>query len=208
MRLRAGLPVCLLLLQHSVNSETKPRDWVLSFSDEFDGSALDLAKWSPRGNPAALTVSGGMLHITAPGVATTYGLFAQAFGRFEIRCHIPAGLRTSFALLPIPTGTLPGIDVFRANAPPAVVFGNHWGTEQTERSFSDTFSLGEGFHTISMEWDRETIRWFVDGKQKFGSADGVPRQAMYLQLDVAAQRGAKTAATFDVDYIRVYKIAP
>jgi hypothetical protein len=180
---------------------------VLSFSDEFDGTTLDLMKWSPRGNPASAAVSGGMAHITAPGVATTYGLFAQAFGRFEIRCRIPSGLRTSFLLLPVPSGTLPGIDVFRANAPPAVLLGNHWGTEQTERSFSDTFTFGDSFHTIAMEWDRDSIRWFVDGKQRFGSADGVPRQSMYLQLEVSAPRGAKASATFDVDYVRVYKIA-
>jgi beta-glucanase (GH16 family) len=122
--------------------------------------------------PEALTISGGQLHIGArhlaadeagvrydgkereyvSGVISTFGIFSQTYGRFEIRCRIPAGrgLRAGFLLLPTPSGTLPAIDVFETVGSPAskVFFANHWGTEQTERSFGDSFTgpdLSAGF---------------------------------------------------------------
>jgi len=180
-------------------------NWVLTFSDEFDGKELNLARWSPHAPfarvPGVFEVSGGQLHL-ASGVISTYGVFAQMYGRYEIRCRIPSGrgLRATFELMPVPQGDLPRIEIFQAagNTPTKISFANRWGTEQTERSFFDSFAvsdLSEGFHTIAMEWERDHIIWSVDGKDKFQSADGVPRQQMYLQLD----------GSFDIDYIRVYQ---
>ena len=192
-------------------------NWVLTFSDEFDGKNLDLARWSPH-EPFAqsglqvreeLDVSGGQLHIKA-GVVSTYGVFAQTYGRFEIRCRIPAGrgLQAAFQLLPVPQGDLPRIEVFRAagNTPSKISFANRWGTEQTERSFFDSFTvtdLSAGFHTIAVEWEQDHIMWSVDGKEKFQSADGVPHQQMYLHLNLAAKDAA--TGSFDIDYVRVYQ---
>ena len=127
---------------------------------------------------------------TSQASSAPIGTFAQTYGRFEIRCRVPAGrgLRAGFWLLPVPLGPLPEIDVFEtAGSPPSkVFFANRWGTEQTERSFGDSFTgpdLSSGFHIIAIEWDRDRITWFVDGKEKFQSVDGVPRQA-----DVHADR--------------------
>jgi beta-glucanase (GH16 family) len=118
----------------------------------------------------------------------------------------------------VPLGPLPEIDVFEAvGLPPSkVYFANHWGTEQTERSFGDSFTgpdLSNGLHTLAIEWDREKISWFIDGKEKFRSVDGVPRQPMYLLIDLAvggrlarSPDGSTTLpASFDVDYVRVYQ---
>jgi beta-glucanase (GH16 family) len=190
--------------------------------------------------PEAVSVSGGQLHIVArrsavnqipvrydgkdreyvSGIISTYGRFAQTYGRFEIRCRVPAGrgLRAGFWLLPVPLGPLPEIDVFEsAGSPPSkVFFANRWGTEQTERSFGDSFTgpdLSSGFHIIAVEWDRDRITWFIDGKEKFQSVDGIPRQQMYMLIDlavggrIARSPDASTAlpASFDIDYIRVYQ---
>jgi beta-glucanase (GH16 family) len=191
--------------------------------------------------PEALHLSGGQLHIVAQrapvnqvpvrydgkdreyisGIISTFGTFSQTYGRFEIRCRIPAGrgLRPGFLLLPVPVGTLPEIDVFEAvgNPPSKVFFANRWGTEQTERSFGDSFTgpdLSAGFHTLAIEWEPERITWFVDGKEKFQSVDGIPRQPMYLLIDLAV--GGRLArspdastilpASFDIDYIRVWRL--
>ncbi len=195
-----------------------------------------LQAWSPE----AVTVSGGQLHIVArrttsdearvkydgrereymSGIITTFGLFEQTFGRFEIRFRAPTGrgLRPGFLLLPVPSGTLPEIDVFETNgsAPSKVFFANRWGTEQTERSFADSFSvadLSNGFHTVTMDWERDRITWSVDGRKIFECADGVPHQRMYLSIDLAvggrlAQAPDNTTslpASFDIDYVRVYR---
>ncbi len=211
---------CLLL-----SAQKGAPSWNLTFSDEFNGPELDLAKWVPHEpmasaqvyEPGWVEVSGGQLHITAhpgkPNMVTTFGIFAQTYGRFEVRCRIPAGrgLRSRFRLLPVPLGPLPEIDVFETegSAPAKVFFGNKWGTEQTERSFGDSFAapdLSAAFHVIAVEWDPDRIAWFVDGKKRFESVDGVPRQAMFPALDLAAAGSTGLSpASFDVDYIRVYQ---
>jgi hypothetical protein len=190
---------------------------VPSFADEFNAPQLDLARWvphdpqdrlnnDPSSRPASdLRISGGQLHIPPGSAVSTFGIFAQTYGRFEIRAKAPAarGLRARFRLMPVPSGPLPAIDVFEASAAPSkIFFANHWGTEQTERSFSESSDLSPGFHTIAVDWTRDHISWLIDGKEKFRSIDGIPHQPMYLLLDLA---GAGAAAdTFDVDYVRVY----
>lgn len=227
--------------------QPEPAAWELTFSDEFDGP-LDLGKWilhDPPGTararelqgyaPEAAQVWGGQLHLTASrgavrydgrdreyvsGVVSTFGIFSQAYGRFEIRCRIPAGagLAPGFRLLPVPLAALPEIDGLLASGgePTKVRFANHWGSEQTTRSFYDAYpapDLSAGFHTIALEWDKGKIVWFVDGKETMRSSDGVPQQAMFLVLDLAvggAVAGApnkqtQLPATFDIDYVRVWK---
>ncbi len=193
--------------------------------------------------PESVSVSAGRLHLIAQrtdetkpvrydgkdreyvsGAVTTFGTFAQTYGRFEIRCRIPAGrgLHSSFALYPVALGPLPKIEIFdvAGSAPATVSVANHWGTEQTERSFGDSFpgpDLSAGLHTVAIEWDADRISWFVDGKETFQSVEGVPRQPMFLLLDLTVGGGTGSVSTrfpdestvfpasLDVDYIRVYK---
>lgn len=219
---RSRIKTLLLLLSFSplLLAQNENGNWVLTFDDEFNGAELDLSRWVPHDPggqqsrphaPEAVAVSGGQLHIPVSGVVSTFGTFSQTFGRFEIRCRVPAGrgLRSRFQLLPLPLGPLPRIEVFQTtgSAPSKVFFANRWGTEQTERSFGDSFTgpdLSAGFHILSIEWDRDKITWFIDGKEKFQSVDGVPRQPMYLQIDLAAG-SPNESASFDIDYIRIYQ---
>lgn len=198
-----------------------------------------LQAWTPD----SVSVSGGQLHLVArrasettpvrydgknreyaSGIVTTFGTFAQTYGRVEIRCKIPAGrgLRPGVALYPVPLAPLPKIQVFQVsgNSPASISFANHWGSEQTERSFGDSFpgpDLSAGFHTISVEWDPAKIAWFLDGKETLRSLDGMPRQQMFLLLELAVGGGTGNLetrfpdettpfpASFDIDYVRVYK---
>jgi beta-glucanase (GH16 family) len=174
----------------------------LTFSDEFNGTDVDLAKWVPHdplaagGSPNVAAVAGGELHLKQGQAVTTFGLFSQVYGRFEIRCRLPLarGTRARFRLLPVPLAPLPAIDVFAAEGT-KVWFGNYWGTEQTERSFGDSFDLPPaGLHVFAIEWDRTKITWSMDGKDKLHSVDGVPSLPMFLQLE----------GPMDVDYIHVF----
>jgi hypothetical protein len=182
----------------------------VSFFDEFDGSELNLAKWIPHGMKTLVgaaglpVVGGGQIHLRPGQTLTTFGLFSQRYGKFEIRLRWPMGkgVRARFRLMPIPLAPLPAIDVFTAEGA-KISFGNYWGTEQTEHSFGDSFDgPAAGLHTVAIEWDRASITWSVDGKERFRSTDGVPQQPMFLLLE--AEGDGAGSETVDVDYIHVY----
>jgi beta-glucanase (GH16 family) len=244
------LPLLGSLCPSAVCLGEKPaaEGWILTFDEPFDGTQLSFPRWAPHDPaghernreaqayvPEGIEVSDGMAHLVArraharydgrereftSGMMTTYGSFAQMYGRFEIRCRIPAGLglEPKFWLLPVPSGELPSIDIFDAlgSEPSKALFGNRWGDEKTERSYSGAYSVGDlsaGFHTIAIEWDEQKIVWFVDGQERFRSVSGVPHQPMYLaaSLSVGGVRAKypdeKTVfpAAFDIDYIRVFQ---
>jgi beta-glucanase (GH16 family) len=126
------------------------------------------------------------------------------------------GLEPKFWLLPL-TGEIPEIDVFDAvgSEPGKALFGNKWGDEKTERSYSGSYPVGDlsaDFHVVAIEWDAEKIVWFVDGKERFRSVDGVPHQPMYLAISLAIgglqarypDEDTKFPAAFDIDYVRVF----
>ena len=170
----------------------------LSFSDDFNGSQLDLTKWAPHdpwaaaATPDIPAVAGGQLHLRQGQTISTFGLFSQQYGRIEVRLRMPGG-KGRFRLLPVPLDHLPAIDVFAFDGP-KVSFGNFWGTEQTERSFADTFDAPvSGMHVFSAEWEPGKITWAIDGKERMHSTDGVPAQPMFLLLE----------GPLDVDYIRI-----
>lgn len=115
--------------------------WELTFSDEFDGDALDRTKWNPfdpwktERNAElqayvsnAFEVKDGTLRIEidrkkafydnkvrdyTSGMMTTLGKFSQRYGRFEIRCRVPKGhgLWPAFWMLPDPLSWPPEIDI-------------------------------------------------------------------------------------------------
>lgn len=213
--------------------------WTLKFNEEFDQAALDYSKWlvHPPANlipdglqtwsPDAIELFADQAHIVArksdsgytSGFLTTFGTFAQTYGRFEVRFHMPAGrgLEPLFQLLPIPNGDVPSIDVMNATGgdPRKALFTNRWLEGNVDRDYSGSYQvddLSKGFHIVAVEWDEEKIIWTVDGNERFQSFEGVPHQPMYLAVSLAVgtpkagEPDAQTRfpAAFDIDYIRVF----
>lgn len=226
-----------------------PAGWKLVFHDEFDGEALDLAKWNPRDPeqrernhelqayvPDAFRVGGGVLRIVAErrqatydgkprdftsGMMTTTGRFAQAFGRFEVRCRIPAGkgLWPAAWLLPEPFSWPPEIDILETlgHEPTVAHFTHHWrdagGTHVSDGGRWSGPDLSADFHVYAVDWSPGRIVWSLDGQERFRSEQSVPQVPMFLLLNLAVGGdwpGAPDDRTpfpssFDVDYVRVYR---
>jgi beta-glucanase (GH16 family) len=247
---RACFALAALLAVAGVFGQSRDESWVLTFDEEFEGNELSFPRWAPHDPwghernregqayvPEAIEVKDGVARLVArrarasydgrpreftSGMITTYGSFAQTYGRFEIRCRVAAGqgLESKFWLLPAPSGEVPAIDIVDVvgSEPAKALFGNRWGDERTERSYSGSGAvpdLSGAFHTIAIEWDEKRIIWSVDGKQTFESVSGVPHQAMYLVANLAVggltarypDPAARFPAEFDIDYIRVYQLA-
>ncbi len=139
--------------------------------------------------------------MTSPSALSTFGLFAQPYGRFEIRFRTGAETRARFRLLPVPPAPLPAITVFEVTGESnKISVANSWGTPQTERTYGDVFpvpDLTARFHTVTVVWERDRIAWTLDGKEKLVSTEGVSSLPAFLLIDLAS-------GTLDIDYIRVW----
>jgi beta-glucanase (GH16 family) len=127
-------------------------DWVLSWSDEFDGAALDTSKWTvqDKGMPAMAAtrpdevwVENGYLrlrtqrrdyggkHFTT-GQVHSWGKFSLLHGRIEVRARLPVGngLWSAHWLMPQDGTWPPEIDIIEAygDRPNTVYLSNHWLT--------------------------------------------------------------------------------
>ncbi len=93
-----------------------------------------------------------------------------------------------------------------------------WAFDVTTTVLADGQLPGEAFHEYVMEWEKDEIRWYIDGLlTKTWTANDtdsfMPREAMYLILNVVVGGDwaqAPTASSIwpqyaDFDYVRVYQ---
>lgn len=132
---------------------------------------------------ANATVSGGFLTITArqqtvggqpytSSKLTTAGHFTPTYGRIEARMKLPMvqGTWPAFWMLgnSITTGTpwaaCGEIDIMEhVNTSNTILGTMHWdpGSGHVQYGSSTTTTPGD-FHTYAVEWDNQSIRWYVD----------------------------------------------
>ncbi len=165
----------------------------------------------------------------------TQGTFAETYGRFEARIKVPQGqgLWPAFWML--------GTDITSAGWPacgeidimenigrePAVVHGTIHGPGYSGgSSLGAAFSLPAGrfaddFHVFAVEWERDALRWYVDGQLYLTRTPAnlpagtrwVFDHPFFLILNVAVGGpwpGPPDATTIFpqrmlVDYVRVYR---
>lgn len=246
--------------------------WSLIWADEFNGTSLDAANWSPDigtgcpdlcgwGNNELqyyrsqnVAVTGGNLVLTAraesfgganytSGKVTTRGKRSFLYGRIEMRAKLPTGGGMWPAFWMMPQSDVYGgwaasgeLDIMEsANGTTSVGGALHYGgTYPANTSTSTSYSLGganfaDAFHVYAVEWEPDTIRWYVDGvlfmtrtsAQWYSSAaPGNARapfdQPFYILLN-AAVGGWYTGCTssscvtasfpqqYLIDYVRVYE---
>ncbi|QOJ00513.1 MAG: glycoside hydrolase family 16 protein [Phycisphaeraceae bacterium] len=190
-------------------------DWRLTWADEFDGHALDPAKWRALNiawpyngeaqfyRPQNVAVANGLLTITSnnqpfggrpytSGRIETLHRFAQRFGRFEFRAQLPSGqgLWPALWLLPAADVWPPEIDVIEllGHEPTRVYFTNHWGTPQDPRSFGTSWAgpdFSQDFHTFALEWWPDRLDFFVDNALRSTHRINIPRDPFFIIVNTA-----------------------
>jgi beta-glucanase (GH16 family) len=185
----------------SNNAPPPTSNWILTWSDEFDGTSLDTVKWITtypdgyRTNNDELewymddaeyhVVSNGTLKLVAKNVQTnsgypytsgmicSYEKFQQAYGRFETRMKLPAGrgLWPAFWLVPYPLQWPPEIDVMEN-------LGNDTHTIYMTNHYSANYPYGGEPYGGS-----EGISYYGPyGGEPYGGSEGIS----YYGLDYSA----------------------
>ncbi len=198
------------------------------------------------GRPENLFLEDGKLHIVAhredyEGMRYTSARIRTKnkgdwqFGRIEVRAKLPEGQGIWPAIWMLPTDELFGgwpksgeIDIMEmVGHEPETIHGTvHYGPDWPEnRHTGEPYTLEEGtfaddFHTFSIEWEQNEIRWFVDGEHYFSvtPSDLQPHNypfnaRFHLLINLAAggnwpgnpDETTEFPQTLTVDYVRVYQ---
>lgn len=197
--------------------ETPPGGpWQLTFDEQFDGAALDGARWVQYEgaqnaedlnyfSPEDVQVDGGILRVglqrreaggkpfTSGGMGT-HGKFNQAFGRWEVRAKAPrgTGLAPYVALWPDGPGAgwPPEVDLFGCPAEPRTeaVFASISGAVEAPvtQELSAEVDCAGDFHTYAVEWTPDALRWFVDGVEQGAVTEDVPTGPMAVAMGLTA----------------------
>ena len=207
----------------------------LVFEDDFNGTTLNTANWSPynsagnAGNglrrPSALSLDGdGHLVITADMIngqivsGAMSNRLNYTYGLFEFR------VRTD----PDPTGTMSGVvltwpeserwpedgenDIYETNEAvntrwPFFSFVHY--TSSNKQYYFRHDADGAQWHTMAMDWTADAIKIYRDGVLVWTLDDkaAIPDVAHHLciQLDAKATRTLTTPVRMYIDEVRIYQ---
>jgi beta-glucanase (GH16 family) len=184
--------------------------------------------------PGNVSVHDGLLSLTArrerafgdgtwwsytSGMVTTQRSYSFLYGRIDIRARTPEGQGLWPALWLVQYGQWPPeIDIVeRVSLDPSTYFNVWWGTSSNYHDQPGQFldpGAGDGWRVYSLEWSASALVWSVDGVEHYRyEGPDVPHVAMYPILNLAVGGewpGAPDATTplpasFDIDYVRVYR---
>jgi len=153
------------------------------------------------------------------GCITSELTFWRTYGYYEMRARLPQGkgFFPAFWLLPKRVAWPPEIDVFEASgARPDDV---HVGVIPPEGKGSDAWIKGitgiaDGFHAYGLAWGRESLVWFLDGREIWRQQNAI-HEDMYVLANLAIgnrdpnfipdpDASTPFPGRLEIDYIRVY----
>ena len=93
------------------------------------------------------------------------------YGRFEAKIKVSStkGILSAFWMTPVDGTWPPEIDIVEVlgHDPFTAYFTNHYGVQSSHKmnngKFTSRDDLSKDFHIYSVEWDKDSIRWFIDG---------------------------------------------
>lgn len=215
-----------------------PPEWKLVWSDEFEKQNLNIECWTEVDRrycynnelqcylPKNSYIKDDCLYLTAikenrdgkeytsAMVDTGYKLSFR-YGRIEARIKLPKGkgMFPAFWILTYDGGY--EIDVMEMiGGEPNTIYGtNHYesgGSKKTSGYITN--DTPDEFHTYAVEWEKDCIRWYMDGKLYHTSKKGVPQDDMYIVLNLAVggnwpgepDEAVSFPCSMAVDYLRIY----
>lgn len=160
------------------------------------------------------------------GMIGTAGKFEPRFGYFECRLkmHRQIGYWSAFWLQSPTvsrvgdsrrTGTEVDIYEYLGNRPDVLHLNLHWDGYGKDHKHAGTKrkipGVGEGFHTIGLQWTPTEYVFFCDGKEIWRTTKGISHRSEYMILSCEVAKWAGDIAKADLpeavvfDYVRVYQ---
>ena len=186
------------------------REWYLPSQVHVENGTLALAaQRTPtegtdvNGNPKMYTCRSGMV-TTYPGVHFKYG-FVQVVARLPFG----QGLWPAIWLIPSDGSWPPEIDVVEHwDTQPTASATLHTGKQNRQQRGTVSFpDADQGWHTYTLYWTQSRISVYYDRTLAFTTATSIPRQAMYLLLDLADENNSpgSCAGTMYVKSVNVWE---
>jgi beta-glucanase (GH16 family) len=195
------------------------QEWYLPSQAQVSGGALHLV--ASREATSGVDVNGNpQLYPWRSGVVTTFRSYAFTYGYVAVRARVPkgAGLWTTLWLLPQDKSGPPEVDI-------AEIFGwdpmtlnttyHRPGDTSTSGSPSratSTTDLSAAFHDYALDWEPNSLTWYLDGKPVF-HLNTSPSQPMYFLanlavadlLGVAPNALTPSPASLDIQNVAIYQ---
>ena len=190
-------------------------------------------------SPDNVAVSDGKLHLTArlenlKDLPAGYHTFTTAavksralvkYGYFEIKCRpMKSKASSAFWFYDITKEEWTEIDVFEicgagdkwkntynmnAHVFHTPAEGTHWSKGDTWKA---PFDFADGFHVYALEWDKEVIKWWVDGKVVRKLKNTHWHQPLNMNFDSETMpewfglpEKESLPSTFSIEYVRSWK---
>jgi len=168
--------------------------------------------------------SGGWVPSYTSGILTSYDEFKFVQGYAEIRAKLPSGGGLWPALWLLNgyyVGPQPEIDIMemRGELPAEIHHSYHYFDDIGQLvSNASTHTKASGdyssdFHNYAVEWDRDYIKWYIDGEVTHTlNTSESSKQLMYVLLNLAVGGNfvgpinANFPTQMEIDYVRVYQL--
>lgn len=229
----------LKVVEQTPEKPLEPIGWDLVWSDEFDAPLLSMEYWTEmeRKNsynkelqfysPANSYIEDGCLILTAKresiegkkyssGMVDTDQKLEMLYGRIEASISLPVckGILPAFWMT-TDTGNYELDIVEMVGSEPGTVYGvyHHKVKGRNKKSFGHTgITNPDAFHLYALEWDKDEVRWYVDGEQYYSIRKDIPDEPLYILFTLAVggvwpgkpSNKVKFPVSMKIDYIRVY----
>ena len=190
--------------------------WYVPSQIQVDGDALHLvaSKDPTRGKAQD---GSGKTYPWRSGMVTTYRSLQFTYGLVEVDARIPRGdgLWTTLWLLPQDQSFPPEIDIAEVYGVDTKQLSVVYHAAPSGRSFKtvDTDDLSTSFHRYAVDWEPDSITWYLDGRPVYEYRGRTPAQPMYFLANLAVANvfgSGPTAATpsptsLDVRSVNIYQ---
>jgi beta-glucanase (GH16 family) len=150
--------------------------------------------------PSEVSSSGGLLDLRVDnfstngkpftaGMITSRDKYSFQYGVAEARLQVPqgAGLDAGFWMIPQDGAWPPEIDILEVvtSNPFYPIMTYHWtdgsGSHQAQPFyFNSPADLSAGMHVFSVNWQPNSITWYIDGVQRGQQTSNVTNKPMFL----------------------------